>query len=63
MILVCYPDPVRVLIIGEDTLVEFCVSTHLDHTGEAEASTLGGSKPRDQAYSSYHRRDQALVWC
>ena len=35
-----YPDPVRVITIGDDTSVEFCGGTHLDNTAEAEAFCL-----------------------
>ena len=30
-----YPDPVRVLAIGDDVSVEFCGGTHLERTGQA----------------------------
>jgi alanyl-tRNA synthetase len=35
-----YPDPVRVIRIGDDTSVEFCGGTHIDNTNEAEAFVL-----------------------
>ena len=35
-----YPDPVRVVSIGDDTSVEFCGGTHVDNTAEAEAFVL-----------------------
>jgi alanyl-tRNA synthetase len=35
-----YPDPVRVISIGDDTSVEFCGGTHLENTAEAEAFVL-----------------------
>jgi alanyl-tRNA synthetase len=35
-----YPDPVRVVSIGDDTSVEFCGGTHMDNTAEAEAFAL-----------------------
>jgi alanyl-tRNA synthetase len=35
-----YPDPVRVIRIGDDTSVEFCGGTHIDNTIEAEAFVL-----------------------
>ena len=35
-----YPDPVRVISIGDDTSVEFCGGTHLDNTKDAEAFVL-----------------------
>jgi alanyl-tRNA synthetase len=35
-----YPDPVRVVSIGDHTSVEFCGGTHLANTAEAEAFVL-----------------------
>lgn len=35
-----YPDPVRVVSIGNDTSVEFCGGTHLGNTAEAEAFAI-----------------------
>jgi alanyl-tRNA synthetase len=35
-----YPDPVRVVTIGEKTSIEFCGGTHLGNTGEAEAFVI-----------------------
>eukprot|EP00566_Odontella_aurita_P003068 CAMPEP_0113572362 /NCGR_PEP_ID=MMETSP0015_2-20120614/26048_1 /TAXON_ID=2838 /ORGANISM="Odontella" /LENGTH=1024 /DNA_ID=CAMNT_0000475377 /DNA_START=124 /DNA_END=3198 /DNA_ORIENTATION=- /assembly_acc=CAM_ASM_000160 len=35
-----YPDPVRVVSVGEETSVEFCGGTHLSNTKEAEAFAL-----------------------
>jgi alanyl-tRNA synthetase len=35
-----YPDPVRVVSIGDETSVEFCGGTHIDNTAEAEAFCL-----------------------
>lgn len=35
-----YPDPVRVIRIGDDTSVEFCGGTHIGSTVEAEAFAL-----------------------
>jgi alanyl-tRNA synthetase len=35
-----YPDPVRVVSVGEDTSIEFCGGTHISNTAEAEAFVL-----------------------
>ena len=35
-----YPDPVRVVTVGDDCSVEFCGGTHLSNTAEAEAFVL-----------------------
>ena len=35
-----YPDPVRVVSIGDKTSVEFCGGTHISNTAEAEAFVL-----------------------
>ena len=35
-----YPDPVRVVSVGEDCSVEFCGGTHIANTAEAEAFAL-----------------------
>jgi alanyl-tRNA synthetase len=35
-----YPDPVRVVSIGEDTSTEFCGGTHIANTAEAEAFAI-----------------------
>ncbi len=35
-----YPDPVRVVTIGDDTSIEFCGGTHLSNSAEAEAFAL-----------------------
>jgi alanyl-tRNA synthetase len=35
-----YPDPVRVVSIGDDTSVEFCGGTHLTNTAEAGAFVI-----------------------
>ncbi len=35
-----YPDPVRVITVGEDTSVEFCGGTHVSNTADAEAFVL-----------------------
>lgn len=35
-----YPDPVRVVTVGEDCSVEFCGGTHISNTAEAEAFVL-----------------------
>lgn len=35
-----YPDPVRVVTIGEKTSIEFCGGTHVENTSEAETFTI-----------------------
>jgi len=35
-----YPDPVRVVSVGDDTSVEFCGGTHIGNTAEAEAFAI-----------------------
>ena len=35
-----YPDPVRVVTIGESTSIEFCGGTHVANTNEAEAFVI-----------------------
>ena len=35
-----YPDPVRVVKVGEDCSVEFCGGTHIANTADAEAFVL-----------------------
>jgi alanyl-tRNA synthetase len=35
-----YPDPVRVVSVGDDTSIEFCGGTHISNTADAEAFVL-----------------------
>lgn len=35
-----YPDPVRVVTVGESTSIEFCGGTHIANTNEAEAFVI-----------------------
>lgn len=35
-----YPDPVRVVSVGDDTSIEFCGGTHIENTQEADAFVI-----------------------